>query len=163
VAGVTLNGVIRANKMVSICVKSRFNNFIEKLDYCVLPRITQNLPQHFMPIQSVSMPKHIKLADPNFNVPASVDILIGAEFFWRLICAGQIKQSKEQPTIQKIHFGWIISDITQDITTSVSSLSLHLTSLDELTIFDFGTSNTTAFLTHPLQKKGSVKNHSCKA
>ncbi|KYQ50967.1 hypothetical protein ALC60_09905 [Trachymyrmex zeteki] len=56
-----------------------------------------HLPQHFIPIQSVSVPKHIKLADPNFNVPVSIhqpEILIGTEFFWKLICAGQ-EESKD--------------------------------------------------------------------
>ncbi|XP_011067910.1 PREDICTED: uncharacterized protein LOC105154245 [Acromyrmex echinatior] len=72
----------------------------------------KQLQQHFIPMQSVSIPKHIKLADPNFNVSANVNMLIGAESFWRLICAGQIKQAKNQPTLQKTHFGWIISGKT---------------------------------------------------
>ncbi|XP_018371002.1 PREDICTED: uncharacterized protein LOC108766304 [Trachymyrmex cornetzi] len=132
VAGV-MDGVIHANKIVSLCVKSRFNNFCETMDCVVLPNITQHLPQHFIPMQNVSVPKHLKLADPNFNVPASIDILIGAESFWRLICAGQIKRLKYQPTLQKTHFGWVISGITpSDITRSVSSHNFHLTSLDEL-------------------------------
>ncbi|XP_018378092.1 PREDICTED: uncharacterized protein LOC108770856 [Trachymyrmex cornetzi] len=132
VAGV-MDRVIRANKIVSLCVKSRFNNFCEKIDCIVLPKITQHLPQHFIPMQSVYIPKHIKLADPNFNVPASIDILIGAESFWRLICAGQIKQAKDQPTLQKTQFGWVISGVTpNDITGPISSHNFHLTSLDEL-------------------------------
>lgn len=88
VAGV-MDEVIHANKVVNLCVKSRFNRFSEKMDCMVLPKITQQLPQHFISMQSVSVSKHIKL--PNFNVPANIDMLIGAESFWRLICAGQIK------------------------------------------------------------------------
>ncbi|KYN35066.1 hypothetical protein ALC56_10599 [Trachymyrmex septentrionalis] len=115
-----MGGVIHANKVVSLCVKLRFNNFCEKMDCIVLLKITQHLPQHFIPMQSVSIPKYIKLADPNFNIPTSIDILIGAESFWRLICAGQIKQS-------------IISSVTlSDIIRSDSSLNFHLTSLNEL-------------------------------
>ena len=91
VAGV-MDEVIHANKVVNLCVKSHFNRFSEKMDCVVLPKITQQLPQHFIPMQSVSIPKHIKLADPNFNVSASIDMLIRAKSFWRLICASQIKQ-----------------------------------------------------------------------
>ncbi|XP_011063365.1 PREDICTED: uncharacterized protein LOC105151386 [Acromyrmex echinatior] len=85
-------------------------------------------------MQSVSVPKYIKLADTSFNVPASIDMLIGTEFFWKLICTGQIEQSKNQSMpLQKTHFGWIIFGITlSDITGSVSSLNFHLTSLDDL-------------------------------
>ena len=96
----------------------------------MLPKITQQLPQHFISMQSVSVSKHIKL--PNFNVPANIDMLIGAKSFWRFICAGQIIQSKNQPTLQKTHFGWIISGITpSDIIGSVPSVNFHLTSLDD--------------------------------
>ncbi|XP_018316822.1 uncharacterized protein [Mycetomoellerius zeteki] len=45
-------------------------------------------------------------------------MLIGAEIFWRLICAGQIKSAKDQPTLQKTLFGWILFGPTVDHTIS---------------------------------------------
>jgi len=57
----------------------------------------------------VTIPANIKLADPNFNVPACIDMLIGTELFWRIICSGQIRQSKNQSVLKKTHFGWVIS------------------------------------------------------
>jgi len=82
--------------------------------------IFSKMIQHFSyPCKVCLFPKHIKLADPNFNVLTSLNISIRAEFFWKLICASQIKQSKTQPT-QKTHFGWIIFGITaSDITRPV--------------------------------------------
>jgi len=59
----------------------------------------------------VFIPNNIKLADPNFNVSSSIDMLIGAELFWRIICAGQIRQSNNAPILQKTHFVWIISGV----------------------------------------------------
>ncbi|KYN43841.1 hypothetical protein ALC56_01711, partial [Trachymyrmex septentrionalis] len=49
---------------ISLCVKSHFNNFFEKMDCIMIPKITQHLSQHFIPMQNVSISKHIKLADP---------------------------------------------------------------------------------------------------
>ncbi|KAG5316089.1 RTXE polymerase, partial [Pseudoatta argentina] len=76
-----------------------------------------------------SVLKHIKLADPNFNVPASIDMLIGAESFWRLICAGQIKQSKNQPTLQNTHFEWIISGPQEDLFSILARFRTFKTAL----------------------------------
>ncbi|XP_067207878.1 uncharacterized protein [Linepithema humile] len=62
--------------------------------------------------QQLEIPKNLKLADPNFNVPANIDMLIGAELFWTLICVGQIRPSRTQPTLQKTLLGWIVSGPT---------------------------------------------------
>ncbi|EFN68088.1 hypothetical protein EAG_00355, partial [Camponotus floridanus] len=90
----------------------------------ILPQITQQLPQALVFKQDIAIPKHIKLADPNFNIPSNIDMLIGAELFWKLICAGQIKSSRTQPILQKTLLGWIISGPTpSNISSSSSSAS----------------------------------------
>jgi len=99
-----MEGVIHSKRVVTVCIKSRFNNFREQVECVVLPTITQRLPQRVIPIQNVAIPKNIKLANPNFNIPATIDMLIGAKVFWKILCAGQIKQSKSQPILQKTHF-----------------------------------------------------------
>lgn len=121
VAGI-MEGTVQANKFVNVCVKSRFNNFSDNIDCVILPRITQNLPQNFIPMQNVFIPNNIKLADPNFNVPSSIDMLIGAELFWRIMCGSQIRQSNNVPILQKTHFGWIISGVTTNFTAKLLRL-----------------------------------------
>lgn len=60
-------------------------------------------------------------------------MLIGAELFWRLICAGQIKQSKRQPIIQKTHFGWIVSGHTLTKHSKITpALTCHVATTDDL-------------------------------
>lgn len=121
-----------AKRMVSLRIKSRLNNFNEVIDCIVLPKITQQLPQNFITKSNIIIPKHIKVADPNFNVPSNIDMLIGAELFWRLICAGQIRHSKNQPTLQKTHFGWIISGHIVDNNINPILTSCHLAVTDDL-------------------------------
>ena len=57
--------------------------------------------------------------DPNFNVPSSIDMLIGAELFWRIICAGQIRQSNNMSILEKTYFGWLISDVAANATAKL--------------------------------------------
>lgn len=70
-----------------------------------MPKITKKLPQEFIHPSQFKMPSNVKLADPNFNVPSDIDLLIGAEVFWQLICIGQIEECKDHPTLQKTKFG----------------------------------------------------------
>lgn len=73
IAGV-MQGTFQTKRMINLRVKSRFNNFSEIIECIVFPRITQRLPQQFISISNLVIPKHIKLADPNFNVPSSIDV-----------------------------------------------------------------------------------------
>jgi len=75
----------------------------------VLPSITRSLPAIKISKTELEVPSNIRLADPEFNVPREVDLLIGAEKFWDLICVGQIKLGKSKPTLQKSILGWIIA------------------------------------------------------
>jgi len=84
VSGV-MERLIHSKRVVTVCIKSRFNNFREQVECIVLPTITQHLPQRVIPIQNVIIPKNIKLADPNFNIPAIIDMLIGAEILWNIM------------------------------------------------------------------------------
>lgn len=98
ISGIT-HGNIQAQKIVNVRIKSRFNSFNESVQCIILPKIIQQLPQRYISRLNLTIPKHIKMADPNFNVPDKIDMLIGVDLFWRLICAGQIKASRTQPTL----------------------------------------------------------------
>lgn len=96
------------NKSVDTCVKSMHNNFETQFKCLVVPKVTENLPNNFIDKSTMYIPKNLKVADPTFNRPSSIDLLIGAELFLNLLCIGQIHR-ENQPTLQKTHFGWIIS------------------------------------------------------
>ncbi|KAF2891223.1 hypothetical protein ILUMI_14950, partial [Ignelater luminosus] len=44
-----------------------------------------------------------------FSQPAEVDLLIGSQVFFKLLCIGQICLGPEQPIFQKTRFGWVVS------------------------------------------------------
>ncbi|XP_031335299.1 uncharacterized protein LOC116165130 [Photinus pyralis] len=58
---------------------------------------------------SLKIPNHVKLADPNYYEPQDVDLLIGASLFWHLLREGQISLGFNKPILQNTSLGWIIS------------------------------------------------------
>jgi len=51
---------------------------------------------------------NIQLADPRFNAPQRVDLLIGVSLFFEMLCVGQIKLPPGLPLIQKTRLGWVV-------------------------------------------------------
>ncbi|XP_031348314.1 uncharacterized protein LOC116174518 [Photinus pyralis] len=105
IIGINQN-VSSANRIVNVTIKSKFNAFTTKIDCLSLAKITDRLPNIDIDRNIFQIPSGIKLADENFHKSLPVDILLGAEVFWTLLCVGQIK-IKNQPILQKTHLGWI--------------------------------------------------------
>jgi len=124
--------ISRVLKVVDLEVSSRFGSFTTSLRCVVLPCITQNLLA--VKIRSeLDIPSNIRLADPKYYIPKEVDLLIGAEKFWDLICAGQIKLGKNKPILQKSTLGWIIVGIIAGREKKGMHSSCHLSIGEDLT------------------------------
>lgn len=76
-------------------IESRINSRNFSADCWVLKSISTTQPAHSMGISNWKISKNIKLADLEFYRPAKVDILLGAELFYELLCVGQIKLNYE--------------------------------------------------------------------
>ncbi|XP_050293812.1 uncharacterized protein LOC126734295 [Anthonomus grandis grandis] len=90
-------------------IKSKVNGFCLDISCLVVPHITNNLPNFKLNKRDLNIPHNITLADPNFDIPGDIDMLIGADYFWDLICVGQLKLGANGPYAQKTKFGWIVS------------------------------------------------------
>jgi hypothetical protein len=58
------------------------------------------------------MPKDIILADETFNVPGTIDLLIGADIFFEIINPKKRTHQGNYPVLQETALGWIISGRT---------------------------------------------------
>ncbi|XP_018397196.1 PREDICTED: uncharacterized protein LOC108775361 [Cyphomyrmex costatus] len=125
-------GTFGSKEITNVSFRSRINKYTNNLECVVLPKITQNLPQEFCPMSEFKLPTNIVLADPNFNIPSEVDLLIGAQMFWQLICIGQIKACRAHPTLQKTKLGWVVSGSTYGHSNSMAVASCHITSINNL-------------------------------
>lgn len=98
-----------ANYKCDIIVRSTNSSYSFKLSCFVLDKITSDLPDRPIDIHEFQIPIDIPLADPDFDVPQSIDILIGADAFWHLLCTGRINIGSHAPILQNTRLGWIVA------------------------------------------------------
>ncbi|XP_018405227.1 PREDICTED: uncharacterized protein LOC108781676 [Cyphomyrmex costatus] len=114
-----------SSRAAQIKLQSRVSSYNAHIDCIVTDSVTERLPSFSLKRADFSFPHNIKLADPRFHVSSEIDLLIGAEIFWDIVCIGQIKASSKHPTLQKTRLGWILAGRTSNApqaTTRVHSL-----------------------------------------
>ena len=89
-------------------IKSRFSNWETKIDCAVLPKITGMIPATFVDSSDWGIPG-LMLADENFNNPNSIDILLGADVFFEVLCHDKKTRPGNYPVLQDTDLGWIVS------------------------------------------------------
>jgi len=57
----------------------------------ILPKITGNLPTSNIDTKKWSIPKNIKLADSRYFKPEKIDLLIGTDSYWEIMCTENYK------------------------------------------------------------------------
>lgn len=103
------NNVVKLVSNCALKLKSRFYDF-ENFDIhaAVLPKIMDSYPP--IPINiGIEIPHDINLADPEFEKPQQIDLLIGAGLFWELLLDDKINIGPNLPHLRKTKFGWIVS------------------------------------------------------
>nr|XP_012215486.1 PREDICTED: uncharacterized protein LOC105667930 [Linepithema humile] len=93
-------------------IKSRSSAFTLKLNCLVISKLTDVLPSRNINRKALDIPANLRLVDSRFDQPAQIDMLIGAEYFYHLLCIGQVKLRSGAIVMQKTKFGWIISGKT---------------------------------------------------
>lgn len=105
----SLNGTASAKGLITLQINSNTSNdnTIESINAYIVPKLMSKLPVSTLNRNKWPHINKIRLADPQFNVPARIDMLLGAEFYAKIIRNG-IKRNQDGPTAQKTSFGWII-------------------------------------------------------
>ncbi|XP_043469426.1 uncharacterized protein LOC122503070 [Leptopilina heterotoma] len=108
-----LNGVENLQTKIkystSTTIKSCFSNIKREMSFLVFSEISSQMPSISIENKSFQIPSHVCLADPEFHMPAEIDILIGAEFYYELLGSGQIKVPGQTAILQETKLGWIIA------------------------------------------------------
>lgn len=94
-------------------------------DAVVIPKICSDLPNF---TTKFSFHDSLNLADPNFNKPGSVDILLGAEIFPSLLLDGRQEGGVGEPSALETVFGWVLMGRTHSSCKVVNSLHVTLDS-----------------------------------
>jgi len=73
------------NYNVNLEITSMKNDYTNKLNYLILPRITSKMPMTNIDISNRKSPSDVVLADRDFNKPAPTYIFLGAEIFFQIL------------------------------------------------------------------------------
>lgn len=87
-------------------IQSQFNAYSKFMSFLVIDKIAGEIPQTSFNLSCIDIP-NVKLADPEFYKPGRIDVLLGVEVFYELLCIGQVKAHPNGPIFQKTKFGWI--------------------------------------------------------
>ncbi|UYV81867.1 hypothetical protein LAZ67_20002729 [Cordylochernes scorpioides] len=80
-----------------------------KVNALVLDKLTNNLPTLTCPKSNLAHLKTMPLADPDYNISAPIDILIGAELAMSLFTGESVIGDEEQLTATSSKLGWLLS------------------------------------------------------
>lgn len=93
---------------VNLEIHSTVNAFAVTINCSILPKITNYLPARYIPVDEWNLPQDIQLADPEFNQPQRVDILLGAQLFMNILRMERCTRQGPYPIVQNTELGWII-------------------------------------------------------
>lgn len=100
--------VTQSSFICEINMRSKTSDYRTSIQCLVLPCITSRLPSYHIDVDRTCIPDNIQLADPSFNVPSEIDLLIGADKFWDLLYENKIRLPNG-PHLQNTRLGWLIS------------------------------------------------------
>lgn len=89
------------SQQTNVGLKSCSSSFSAKISCLILPKITERLPSMPFNETMLKIPSNVQLADPTFYKQDNIDLLIGSDLFWDLICVGQIKLERANPYFRK--------------------------------------------------------------
>ncbi|KAF9807423.1 hypothetical protein SFRURICE_005381 [Spodoptera frugiperda] len=135
----------------SISFNSINSEYEIDIDCYVMPKISSSVPNTYIDAHNISIPTNIVLADPQFYVPSSIDILVGAEVFWNVIGTNRIELGKSMPTLFESKLGWLLSGV---ITQRNSSS--HLCLLADNLQADLDQTVTTSFHIDTFNHKDNI-------
>lgn len=89
-------------------IRSRVSHYVQEETFYVLPQVTLNLPASRINTRNLHLPTDAVLADPAFNEPAAVDMIIGASLFFDILSTESLQLGDSGPTMRNTTFGWVI-------------------------------------------------------
>ena len=108
VSGVSGKQTATTNGSVVVNLVSYFNKKSVQPELHILKKVTCDLPQCSVDTKTLSCFDSLKLADPNYNVSGSIEILLGADFCSDVFVGNCIKAPQGSIAAHETIFGWVI-------------------------------------------------------
>lgn len=99
------------------------------IETVVLPKICSDMPNAYIECHEWKHLANLKLADPHFNVPKEIELLLGADIFPLLLRNGRAHGKVNEPTAIETVFGWVLMGKVQ-VTHPLCKINSFFLSLD---------------------------------
>ncbi|KAI4476611.1 hypothetical protein M0802_014845 [Mischocyttarus mexicanus] len=118
---------------VSLTLQSTYSSSQVNLKALILPKITSQVPSSVISEQDWPHLRPLRLADPDFLTPKSVDLLIGADNLRRIMKSSRlIMRGDSEPVAFHTRFSWAVLGATVSPRQSISPISCHAISNESL-------------------------------
>lgn len=97
---------ISIQETVEVKIHTKTNEFHQAIVCLVVPSISDPIPSSKFDISHLNVARN-RLADPNFNVPSKLDIVIGVEHFFTFMQSEKMRIG-EDLILQNTLFGWTV-------------------------------------------------------
>ncbi|XP_062714757.1 uncharacterized protein LOC134291264 [Aedes albopictus] len=112
-ANVKISGVnnrtTTSMEKATVKFRSRYSDYRATVECVVTPAVTGRIPSSHIDVTDWCIPPGFQLADPEFNVPQEIDMLIGNELFFKIIRSGQYRLAEHLPELRDTHLGWVFT------------------------------------------------------
>lgn len=99
--------VTKLNKICQLNIQSKNGSFATNVSCFIVPIIC-NSPNHMNGIH-FKIPKRFQLADDKFYEGGEIDLILGADLFYELLCNGRYRLGAALPVLQKTQLGWLVT------------------------------------------------------
>lgn len=89
------------NYKAQVKIGSQHNGYKTTITCLVVSTISEDMPNVNIDAEAFRIPANVTMADPDFNKSRGIDLLIGGEIFWDLLCVGQIRLTPTPSTTTK--------------------------------------------------------------
>ncbi|XP_049886735.1 uncharacterized protein LOC126381282 [Pectinophora gossypiella] len=117
VSGLGGSRALESKSSVKIQIASRADpSFLLTVKAHVLSKLTTLLPSNKVTVSYDQMQvlPTLELADPSYNCPGAIDLLLGAEVHSQIIMEGLVQGANGNFIAQKTRFGWMLSGLVED-------------------------------------------------
>ncbi|XP_075990172.1 uncharacterized protein LOC142985815 [Anticarsia gemmatalis] len=98
----------QSNGTVELHCESRFGDYQFTTQALVMPKLLNNLPNYSFEKQDWPHIQNINLADPQYNLSRSIDILLDAGVYADIIMSNILRGHIHAPIAQQTKLGWIL-------------------------------------------------------
>lgn len=115
----------QVNKGVTLSFASRYVNFCDKISCLVTEKPTGRIPSEKIDISAWRVPRGLQLADPHFNEPQEIDLVMGSDYVWDLLRSEEFKLANGSVTLRETDLGWIVTG-SYDSSPQLSCQVVHV-------------------------------------